>query len=45
MKIKITVLTLCALLFALCGSAEAQQPTNPCRLPPCKSHFPLSLSA
>ena len=19
--------------------------TNPCRLPPCKSHFPLSLSA
>ena len=26
MKIKITVLTLCAVLFALCFSAEAQQP-------------------
>ena len=25
-KTKITVLTLCAMLFALCGSAEAQQP-------------------
>ena len=26
MKKKITVLTLCAMLFALCVSAEAQQP-------------------
>ena len=26
MKRKITVLTLCALLFALCGSVDAQQP-------------------
>ena len=26
MKKKITVLTLCAMLFALCSSAEAQQP-------------------
>ena len=26
MKKKITVLTLCAMLFALCYSAEAQQP-------------------
>ena len=26
MKAKITVLTLCAMLFALCLSAEAQQP-------------------
>ena len=26
MKIKITVLTLCAMLFALCVPAEAQQP-------------------
>jgi putative tryptophan/tyrosine transport system substrate-binding protein len=28
MKIKITVLTLCAMLFALCFPAEAQQPTK-----------------
>ena len=28
MKKKITVLALCAMLFALCGSAEAQQPTK-----------------
>jgi putative ABC transport system substrate-binding protein len=28
MKKKITVLTLCAMLFALCASAEAQQPTK-----------------
>jgi len=28
MKKKITVLTLCAMLFALCSSAEAQQPTK-----------------
>ena len=28
MKIKITVLALCAMLFALCSSAEAQQPTK-----------------
>jgi putative tryptophan/tyrosine transport system substrate-binding protein len=28
MKKKIAVLTLCAMLFALCGSAEAQQPTK-----------------
>ncbi len=28
MKTKITVLTLCAMLFALCMSAEAQQPTK-----------------
>src|SRR5262249_23938313 len=28
MKRKITVLTLCALLLALCASAEAQQPTK-----------------
>ena len=28
MKTKITVLTLCAMLFALCASAEAQQPTK-----------------
>src|SRR5262249_10298864 len=28
MKKKITVLTLCAMLFALCFSAEAQQPTK-----------------
>jgi hypothetical protein len=28
MKRKITVLTLCAMLFALCSSAEAQQPTK-----------------
>jgi hypothetical protein len=26
MKIRITVLTLCAMLFALCGSVNAQQP-------------------
>jgi putative ABC transport system substrate-binding protein len=26
MKIRITILTLCAMLFALCSSAEAQQP-------------------
>jgi hypothetical protein len=25
---KLTVLTLCAMLFALCSSAEAQQPKN-----------------
>jgi putative ABC transport system substrate-binding protein len=28
MKKKITVLTLCAMLLALCGSADAQQPTK-----------------
>ena len=28
MKTKITVLTLCAMLFALCSSADAQQPTK-----------------
>ena len=28
MKKKITVLTLCAMLFALCASAEAQQATK-----------------
>jgi len=28
MKKKITVLTLCAMLFALCSSTEAQQPTK-----------------
>ena len=28
MKRKITVLTLCAMLFALCLPAEAQQPTK-----------------
>ena len=28
MKRKITVLTLCAMLFALCQSAEAQQPAK-----------------
>src|SRR5262245_66669934 len=28
MKTKITVLTLCAMLFALCSSAEAQQPAK-----------------
>ena len=28
MKKKITVLALCAMLFALCSSAEAQQPTK-----------------
>src|SRR5262245_45899053 len=28
MKRKITVLTLCAMLFALCGSVDAQQPAK-----------------
>jgi hypothetical protein len=28
MKKKITVLTLCAMLFALCGPADAQQATK-----------------
>jgi putative tryptophan/tyrosine transport system substrate-binding protein len=32
MKKKITVLTLCAMLFALCESAEAQQPTKVSRI-------------
>ena len=32
MKKKITVLTLCAMLFALCFSAEAQQPAKAVRI-------------
>src|SRR5262245_4246074 len=28
MKIKVTVLTLCAMLFAFCSSAEAQEPAG-----------------
>jgi putative tryptophan/tyrosine transport system substrate-binding protein len=32
MKKKITVLTLCAMLFALCGSVAAQQPTKVLRI-------------
>ena len=32
MKKKITVLTLCAMLFALCSSAQAQQPTKISRI-------------
>jgi ABC-type uncharacterized transport system substrate-binding protein len=32
MKKKITVLTLCAMLFALCSSAEAQQPKKVTRI-------------
>jgi ABC-type uncharacterized transport system substrate-binding protein len=32
MKIKMTILALCAMLFALCSSAEAQQPTKVSRI-------------
>jgi hypothetical protein len=46
MKKKLMVLTLCAMLFALCSSGEAQQPTI-YRIgflrgaPPLESHFEL----
>ena len=32
MKKKLTVFTLCAMLFALCSSAEAQQPGKIARI-------------
>jgi hypothetical protein len=40
MKRKITLLTLCAMLFALCSSIEAQQSSNVSRIG--KSNNPFS---
>ena len=45
MKRKITVLTLCAMLFALCSSAEAQQPKKVPRIGYLSSADPASESA
>ena len=44
MKKKITVLTLCAMLFALCSSAEAQQPKKVPRIGYLSSVDPASES-
>jgi ABC-type uncharacterized transport system substrate-binding protein len=45
MKKKITVLTLCAMLFAVCSSAQAQQPKNVPRIGYISSGDPASESA
>src|SRR5438034_6756017 len=45
MKKKITVLTLCAMLFALCFSAQAQQPTKVPRIGFLSSLSPGAVSA
>jgi putative ABC transport system substrate-binding protein len=45
MKRKITILTLCAMLLALCGSAEAQQPKKVPRIGDLSSFDPATESA
>ena len=45
MNRKITVLTLCAMLFALCSSAAAQQPKKVPRIGYLSAHDPASESA
>src|SRR6266496_4173342 len=45
MKKKITVLTLCAMLFALCSSAQAQQPKKIPRIGFLSATSPSSISA
>jgi hypothetical protein len=43
MKIRVTILTLCAMLFALCSSAEAQQPKKVPRIGPARFPFVMAI--